>query len=354
MQNIKQVLYQDTDRKNEISPFIIAEMSGNHGGTLEQALEIVDAAAEAGTDALKMQTFTPDSMTLNIDRDEFKVTKKSSLWYGRKLYDLFEEGQTPEEWHKPIFERAKQHGILCFSTPFDENAVDFLESLDSPAYKIASFENVDTPLIEYAASTGKPLIISTGMASLQEIEDAVSAAERGGCKQLTLLKCTSSYPAPPEHANLATIPELQRLFGCRAGLSDHTLGLGAAITATALGASVIEKHFTLSRDNGAIDSAFSMEPHELELLMSETRIAALAVGEVSFGPTAAEESALSKRRSLYVGQDMKAGDVFNKTNLRRIRPGMGLPPKHFSEILGKKITKDTKIGTPMSWDLIKP
>ena len=347
MQTIKNILYKDTHREGEKSPFIIAEMSGNHGGDLNQALKLVDAASEAGADCIKLQTFTPESMTLDIEKDEFKVTKKDSLWYGRKLFDLFKEGQTPIEWHKPIFEYAKEKGIICFSSAFDEKAVDLLEDLDAPAYKIASFENVDTPLIEYAASTGKPLIISTGMATLDEIEDAVSAAEKGGCKQLTILKCTSSYPAPPEDSNLATIMDIKKYFKCEAGLSDHTLGIGAAITATALGASVIEKHLTLSRDNNAIDSAFSMEPDELKLLMLETKNAALSVGKVFYGPTKVEESSRTKRRSVYIVEDIKKEKYLIQKNLRRIRPGLGIKPKFYNDIIGKTAAVDISRVLPL-------
>ena len=352
MQTIKQILYKGTEREHEISPFIIAEMSGNHGGTLEEALKIVDAAAKAGSDSIKLQTFTPSSMTLDIDRDEFKVTSQQSLWYGRKLYDLFSEGQTPREWHKPIFDRARQHGMLCFSSVFDEKSVDFLEQLNCPVYKIASFENVDIPLIKYTARTGKPLIISTGMATLEEIHDAVNAAKEGGCNQLTILKCTSSYPAPPQDANIATINDMKKRFGCEAGLSDHTLGNATAIAASALGASVIEKHFTLSRDNGAIDSAFSMEPNELKSLMRDTKNAILSVGKVHYGATKAEEAARDKRRSIYIAKDIKKGDVFNEDNLRRVRPGLGLSPKYYDEIIGRKASQDIVIGTALKWELV--
>lgn len=352
MKTLKQALYAGTARENEPGPFIIAEMSGNHNSSLDRALAIVDAAAASGVDAIKLQTFTPDSMTLNVDRDEFKVTNPKSPWYGRMLYDLYAEGQTPRDWHEAIFARAKSKGIICFSSPFDESAVDFLDELGAPAFKIASFENVDLPLIQYAASKGKPLIISTGMAKVGEIEAAVDTALSAGCKQLTILKCTSSYPTPVENANLLTIPHMSELFACQVGLSDHTLGIGAPIAATALGATVIEKHFVLSRAEGGIDSAFSLEPAEFESLVNESRVASLALGDVSYGPTQAEEAALEKRRSIYIVADLKAGDVLTTENLRRIRPGLGMAPKYWDEILGRTLKQDVTKGTPMSWDLI--
>ncbi len=352
MKTLKQALYAGTDRENESGPFIIAEMSGNHNASLDRALAIVDAAAESGVDAIKLQTFTPDSMTLNVDRDEFKVTNPKSPWFGRTLYDLYSEGQTPLDWHEKIFARAADRGILCFSSPFDESAVDFLDELGAPAFKIASFENVDIPLIRHAAKKGKPLIISTGMAKVGEIESAVDAALSAGCQQLTILKCTSSYPTPVENANLATIPHMAALFPCRVGLSDHTLGIGAAIAATALGATVIEKHFVLSRAEGGIDSAFSLEPAEFKALVDETRVAAVAMGEVSYGPTAAEAAALEKRRSIYIVDDLQAGDTLTEANLKRIRPGLGLPPKYWDQVLGRKINQSVPKGTALSWQLI--
>jgi len=353
MQNIKQVLYAGQDRADDPSPFIIAEMSGNHGQSLQTALEIVDAAAATGADAIKLQTFTPESMTLDLDEDDFRVTNKKSLWYGRKLFDLFKEGQTPREWHVEIFNRAKEKGILCFSSPFDEAAVEFLETLDAPAYKIASFENIDLPLIRFAAQTGKPMIISTGMANVGEIEEAVETALSSGCTQLTLLKCTSSYPAPAENSNLLTIPHMAKLFGCHAGLSDHTLGIGSPIAATVLGATVIEKHFTLSRADEAIDSAFSLEPDEFTLMVRETKTATEALGKISYGVTDADLAARSKRRSVYVTQDMRPGDIFTKENLRRIRPAKGLAPKFYDDVLGRQARLAIKRGTPLSWDIIE-
>ncbi len=352
MKTIKQVLYAGQEKADDTSPFIIAEMSGNHGASLDMALKIVEAAAKTGADAIKMQTFTPDSMTLDLDEDDFKVTNKNSLWYGRKLYDLYDEGQTRREWHQEIFDRAHSLGILCFSSPFDEAAIEFLETLNAPAYKIASFECVDLPLIRCAAQTGKPLIISTGMASIGEIDEAVEAATKAGCKQLTLLKCTSSYPAPPEDANLLTIPHMAELFGCQVGLSDHTLGIGAAVTATVLGGSIIEKHFTLSRDDGAIDAAFSLEPKEFTELVQETKTAAAALGKVSYGVTQADRAAREKRRSIYVVRDIAAGEAFTTENIRRIRPGHGLAPKYYEDVLRSKATRSISQGTPISWDLM--
>lgn len=334
------------------SPFVIAEMSGNHNQSLERALEIVDAAAKAGAHALKIQTYTADTMTLDLKRDEFFIADPNSLWKGNSLYDLYKQAYTPWEWHKPIFERAAQQGMIGFSSPFDFTAVDFLESLDAPCYKIASFENIDLPLIRRVAATGKPLIISTGMASVAEIDEGVKAARGAGCKDLILLKCTSSYPATPENTNLATIPHLRQLFGCQIGLSDHTMGVGAAVASVALGATVVEKHFTLRRADGGVDSAFSLEPEELTQLVVETERARLAMGQVHYGLTASEEKSKVFRRSLYITQDLKAGDVLTPENLRAIRPGLGLPPKYYERLLGKRVARDVVRGTPASWELL--
>jgi len=334
------------------APFVIAEMSGNHNQSLERALEIVDAAARAGAHALKIQTYTADTMTLDLKRDEFFISDPKSLWQGSSLYDLYKQAYTPWEWHKPIFERAQQQGMIAFSSPFDFTAVDFLESINAPCYKIASFENIDLPLIRRVAATGKPLIISTGMASVSEIDEAVQAARGAGCKDLILLKCTSSYPATPENTNLATIPHLRQLFGCQVGLSDHTMGVGAAVASVALGATVVEKHFTLARADGGVDSAFSLEPAELTQLVIETERARLAMGSVHYGLTASEEKSKVFRRTLYITQDMKAGDVLTAENLRAIRPGLGLPPKYYERLLGKRVTRDVVRGTPASWELL--
>lgn len=334
------------------APFVIAEMSGNHNRSLDRALRIVDAAAASGADALKIQTFTPDSMTLDLDEGEFTITDPKSLWHGRRLHDLYAEAMTPEAWHGPIFERARARGILAFSTPFSEEAVELLERLDAPVYKIASFELVDLPLIRCVAETGKPMILSTGMASLSEIGEAVEVALGAGCPNLTLLKCSSSYPASPESTNLVTMPVIGRAFGVNHGLSDHTLGIGVAVAATALGASVIEKHFTLDRAEGGVDSAFSLEPEAFRALVEETTRAAQAMGEIRFGGTEAEQPGRRKRRSLYIGEDMKAGDVLSPRTLRRIRPGMGLAPRHYEALLGRRVGRDVARGTPMTWDLL--
>jgi N-acetylneuraminate synthase len=330
-------------------PFIIAEMSGNHNQSLERALEIVEAAAKTGAHALKIQTYTPDTMTLDIDEREFHISDPKSLWTGASLYKLYGEAYTPWEWHKPIFERARELGMIPFSTPFDDTAVDFLESLDVPCYKIASFENTDLPLIRRVAATGKPLIISTGMATVAELDDTVRAAREAGCKDLILLKCTSTYPATAGNSNILTIPHLRELFGCEVGLSDHTMGVGVSVASVALGATVIEKHFTLNRADGGVDSAFSMEPAEMALLVVETERAWQALGQVGYGPTEAEKKSLQYRRSLYVVQDLKAGDILTKENVRAIRPGLGLPTKYLDVVLGKTVKIDIKRGTALSW-----
>ena len=333
-------------------PFIIAEMSGNHNQSLDRALDIVDAAAKTGADAIKLQTYTADSMTLDLQEKEFMISDPESLWFGRSLYDLYQEAATPWAWHEPIFNRCRELGLLCFSTPFDAGAVDFLEDLQTPAYKIASFENVDLPLIKKVAATGKPLIMSTGMATLSDLDEAVRCARKAGCSELILLKCTSSYPASPKDSNLLTIPHLRQLFDCPVGLSDHTRGIGAAIAAVALGAVMVEKHFTLSREDGGVDVAFSLEPGELRLLVREAKRAWQALGRVAYGPTEKEQKSLVFRRSLYITQDMEKGDVLSPQNLRSIRPGMGLPPKFYDQLLGKKINQQVKRGTPLSWDLL--
>ena len=334
-------------------PFIIAEMSGNHNQSLERALAIVDAAADAGVDAVNIQTYTADTMTIDIDTGEFSISDKDSLWKGETLYHLYEKAHTPWEWHTAIFERCKERGIMGFSTPFDDTSVDFLEDLGVPCYKIASFENVDLPLIRKVARTGKPIIASTGMTSVAELSDLVQTARENGCTDLTLLKCTSSYPASPEGTNLRTIPHMRELFGCAVGLSDHTLGIGASVASVALGAVVIEKHFTLSRAEGGVDAAFSLEPAEMAQLVRECRTAALALGAVSYERAEQEQKSLQFRRSLYVVEDMKAGDVFTEKNLRRIRPGMGLSPKYYDIILGKKANCNITRGTAVQWDLIE-
>jgi pseudaminic acid synthase len=331
---------------------IIAEMSGNHNRSLERALKIVEAAAKAGADAVKLQTYTADTMTLDLSGAGFSIADKKSLWHGRKLYDLYKEASTPWEWHKPIFERCRKLGMIGFSTPFDETAVDFLESLRVPMYKIASFELVDLPLIRKVASTGKPIIISTGMATKKEIGEAVNTARKAGAGEIVLLKCTSSYPASPKDSNLMTIPDLKKSFRCRVGLSDHTMGSGAALASLALGATVIEKHFTLSRSDGGVDSAFSMEPEELADLVAQALSARQALGKVFYGRTGLEKNSLIFRRSLYIVKDMKKGEALTAENMRSIRPGLGLPPKYYGRLLGRKIMTDAKKGTPLKWAIV--
>lgn len=340
------------DLKKLDKPFIIAEMSGNHNHSLERALSIVDAAAEAGVDALKLQTYTADTMTIDKSDGEFFISDVNSLWKGESLYSLYQKAYTPWEWHRAIFERCQEKGIIGFSTPFDFTAVDFLEELECPVYKIASFENIDLPLIKRVAQTGKPMIVSTGMASVGELKELVDTARDNGCEDLTLLKCTSSYPATPEGTNLLTIPHMQELFKCNVGLSDHTLGIGAAVASIALGARVIEKHFTLCRADGGVDSAFSMEPAEMAQLVRECNTAVQAMGHVSYEMQEQEKNSLIYRRSLYIVKDMKAGDVLTEENLRSIRPGLGLPPKYYDELLGKKVKCDVKMGTAMKWDFV--
>ncbi len=333
-------------------PFIIAEMSGNHNRSLVRAMEIVEAAASTGVHALKLQTYTPDTMTLNSDEKEFFIDDPKSIWKGKSLYDLYKEAYTPWEWHEPIFQRCREFGLICFSSPFDNTSVDFLEKLDVPCYKIASFEITDIPLIRKAASTGKPIIISTGMATASEIGEAVHAARQSGCNDLILLKCTSTYPASPEDSNILTIPHMRELFECEVGLSDHTLGIGAAIASVALGATVIEKHFTLSREDGGVDAAFSMEPQEMRSLVMETERARKALGRVGYGPTERENESIIFRRSLYVVKDIRAGDVFSEDNVRAIRPGKGLLPKYIDVFMGRSAKMDMKKGTPLSFDFL--
>ena len=333
-------------------PFVIAEMSGNHNQSLERALEIVEAASQAGAHAIKLQTYTADTMTLDIRGGSFEINDPDSLWEGNNLHDLYKIAYTPWEWHAPIMERARDLGLICFSSPFDETAVDFLLDLDVPAFKIASFENNHLPLIEKAASTGKPLIISTGMATLGELDHAVTTARDAGCEQLVLLKCTSTYPATPHNTNISTIPHLQQLFGAEVGLSDHTMGIGVAVASVALGASVIEKHFTLCRADGGVDSAFSLEPHELKSLVLETGRAWESIGSITYGPTAAEMKSLIYRRSIYVSSEIRKGDEFSHENLRIVRPGDGAHPSLINLIVGSKSPKDFQAGTPLSLEQI--
>ena len=333
-------------------PFVIAEMSGNHNQSLERALEIVESAAKAGAHGLKIQTYTADTMTLDISEREFFVSDLQNLWQGQSLYSLYQQAYTPWEWHKPIFDRCKELGMVGFSTPFDETAVDFLESLDVPCYKIASFENIDLPLIRRVASTHKPMIISTGMANIAELDETVRTARDAGCEDLVLLKCTSTYPAKPANTNILTIPHLRDLFDTQVGLSDHTMGIGVAVASVALGATVIEKHFTLSRADGGVDSTFSMEPEEMRQLVIETERAWLSLGKISYGATESETKSLMYRRSLYIVQDIKKGDMLTSQNLKAIRPGLGLTPKYYDVLLGKMVNQDIKKGTPVSWEIL--
>ena len=334
-------------------PFVIAEMSGNHNQSLYRALEIVDAAAAAGAHALKLQTYTADTMTLDIAEGDFVITDPNSLWHGRTLYDLYQEAHTPWDWHKPIFERARNHGMIPLSTPFDDSAADFLESLEAAVYKIASFENTDLPLVRKVASKGKPMIISIGMATLAEIDETVRAARSAGCQDIILLQCTSTYPATPENTNLATIPHMRTAFGCEVGLSDHTMGVGASVASVALGATVIEKHFTLARADGGVDSAFSLESQEMASLVIESERAWQAIGRAQYGAVSAQEAkSLAFRRSLYVTADVAAGEAFTKDNVRAIRPGFGLAPKWQDIVLQRTAKQPIKRGTPLSWELL--
>ena len=334
------------------TPFIIAEMSGNHNQSLERALEIVEIAANTGAHAIKLQTYTADTLTIDKSDGEFFISDPNSLWKGESLYNLYKKAYTPWEWHKPIMDKCKELGILCFSTPFDFSAVDFLEDLKVSAYKIASFENIDLPLIRRVAKTGKPIIISTGMASVQEIAESVETIRSEGNDQIVLLKCTSTYPATPENTNILTIPHMRDLFKCEVGLSDHTMGIGVSVASVALGASVIEKHFTLRRVDGGVDSTFSMEPEEMKALVIETKRAKEALGTISYGVIEAEKKSLVFRRSLYVVKAIKAGEVLTKENVRSIRPGFGLPPKYIDLVLGKRVNRDISYGEALQWNMI--
>ena len=333
-------------------PFIIAEMSGNHNQSLEKALEIIDAAAGTGAHAIKLQTYTADTLTIDVSHDEFCIKDPNSLWKDRNLYELYQEAYTPWEWHKALFDRAKEKGMLCFSTPFDDTSVDFLEELGVEVYKIASFENNHLPLLRKVAQTGKPVIMSTGISTLADIEIAVKTLKDNGCKDLILLKCTSTYPATPENTNLKTIPHMATLFDCHVGLSDHTLGIGVAVSSVALGARVIEKHFTINRSEGGVDSAFSLEPAEFKMLVEESERAFLAIGKVTYGIMEVEKKSEMFKRSIYIVKDMVEGEVFTEENIRIIRPGLGVKPKYFDVMIGKKINKAAKRGTALSFDLI--
>ncbi|TWU37666.1 Pseudaminic acid synthase [Novipirellula aureliae] len=330
--------------------YLIAELSANHGGSLDHAMESIRAMKDSGADAVKLQTYTADTLTIDCDRDDFKVGT-GSLWEGRTLYDLYQEAHTPWEWHEPLFQLANDLGMDCFSTPFDKTSVDFLETLNPPAYKIASFELVDLPLIEYVASKGRPVIMSTGMGSLAEIHDAVEIVKKAGVP-LALLKCTSAYPALPESMNLQTIPHLADAFGVPAGLSDHTLGIAVPVAAVALGACIIEKHFTLSREAPGPDSAFSLEPHEFKAMVDAVRVTEQALGTVNYELTEKEQASKVFRRSLYVVKDIAKGDMFTEKNVRSIRPGYGLPPKRLSEVVGRTARQDIAAGTALQLELL--
>ena len=352
-------------------PFIIAEMSGNHGGSLKRALSIVEAAAKTGVQALKLQTYTADTITMNCrDNKDFYIEDPKSLWKGAWLYDLYQEAHTPWEWHKPIFDRAKELGIECFSSPFDETAVDFLESLNVPAYKIASLECTHVPLIKKVASTGKPIIISTGIASIEEVELAVTTAKNAGAKDIIILKCTSSYPAKVEDANLATITDMEKRFGVFVGVSDHTMGVDVSVAACAYGAVLVEKHFIDTREKPTVDSAFSLEPDEmkklvdnaakaaknpqaLEAILEDKTVAELSKGEVRYGGSEAEQKSRQFRQSVIVAKDIKAGEIFTRDNLLVRRPGFGLEPKYYEELLGKVATRDLKFGQATTMDMVK-
>lgn len=350
MYQLKEITLGDRKIGDRERPFIIAEMSGNHNQSLDRALEIVDEAAKAGADAIKLQTYTPDTMTIDETGGLFSIDDKDSLWYGKNLYELYELAHTPWDWHQPIFERAKKVGLLPFSTPFDDTSVDFLEELGVAAYKVASFENTDWTLLKKIASTGKPVIMSTGAATLADLDEAVNVLRSHGCEDLVLLKCTSTYPATPENTNLLTIPNMRDTFRCHIGLSDHTLGIGVAVASVAMGARVIEKHFTLSRADGGVDAAFSIEPHELKGLVEESERAFLAMGSVKYGIQKAEEKSLRYKRSIYVVKDIQKGEEFTPENVRVIRPGDGLKPKYYEKVIGKIAKQDLKRGTPLNWE----
>lgn len=337
---------------NGCPPFIIAELSGNHDQSLEKALQMVEAAADAGVSAIKLQTYTAATMTLNLKHNEFYIADPSSLWHGYSLYDLYHKAHTPWEWHGPIFKACQARGLICFSTPFDFTAVDFLESLDAPCYKIASFENTDLPLIRRVAKTGKPLIISSGMATLTELAEAIDAARTAGAKDIIILKCTSAYPADASQSNLRTLMHIGETFQYPVGISDHTLGIGVAVASIALGAVVIEKHFTLSRAEGGVDAAFSLEPNEFASLVKEANRAWQSLGRVHYGAGEGEQKSLQFRRSLYIVEDVQEGEVYSDKNVRAIRPGLGLPPKYISMVLGRTATRALKKGTPLSWDIL--
>ena len=333
-------------------PLIVAEMSGNHNKSLDRAMMLVEQAAKSGAHMLKLQTYTADTLTINSEKKDFQILSEDSLWKGNTLHSLYDEAHTPWEWTEKIIKRCNELNIMCFSTPFDETAVDFLEKLNVPAYKIASYENVHLPLIRKVAKTKKPIIISTGLASISEIEDAVNVLKEENCDQFALLKCTSAYPASPENSNVLTIPDLRKKFNCEVGLSDHTVGIGAALAAISHGATIVEKHFTLDRNDGGVDSSFSIEPNELKLLVDESKKTWQALGTIKYGVTESEKIGLQFRRSIYVIKDIDKDEQLTNKNIRIIRPGKGLLPKHFDKILGKKVNQKISRGTPMSWEFL--
>ena len=333
-------------------PIIIAEMSGNHNKSLERALKIVERVAKSGAHILKLQTYTADTLTIQSNKDDFVIKDKNSLWSGRTLYDLYNDAHTPWDWHPKIMKRANELGLLCFSTPFDETAVDFLEDLNVPAYKISSFENVHLPLIRKVAKTGKPIIISTGLASEKEIEEAVATLKENNCENFALLKCTSSYPADPKDSNILTIPDLRKKFNCEVGLSDHTTGIGCALAAISNGATIIEKHITLDKKDGGVDSSFSIQPEELKLLVSESENAWKSLGKIFYGPTKTEENILDYRSSIYFVEDLNENEIITSKNIKIIRPGRGLKPKFFNELIGRKVKQKITKGTPVSWEFL--
>ena len=349
---IEKIVIDNIRIGKNFKPVIVAEMSGNHNQSLDKALKIVEEVAKTGAHALKIQTYTADTLTINKTDGDFFLGDKNSLWYGMSMYELYQKAHTPWDWHKPIFDRCKKLGLLCFSSPFDETAVDFLEDLNCPCYKIGSTENTDVNLLKKVASTRKPIIISTGMATVTELGEMVSILRDAGCKDLVLLKCTAAYPSSPSDANLLTIQHMSKMFNCYVGLSDHTLGTGVAIASAALGAVMIEKHFTISREDKGVDSEFSMEPNEFKGMVTDTEVAWSALGKIHYGTTKDENSNIS-RRSLYFVKDLKKGDIITKDNVRSIRPGYGLPVKYFDYVLGMKVTHDVLRGTRLSFDLLK-
>ncbi len=332
-------------------PYVICELSGNHNGSLERAIQLLEAAAATGADAIKIQSYTPDTMTIDHDGPGFRIER--GLWHGRTLYDLYGEAQTPFEWHEPLFRRARELGVTLFSSPFDETAVDLLEALGAPAYKIASFEAVDLPLVAYAASKRKPMIISTGMANIEEIGEAVRTARENGCEEIVLLHCVSSYPAPDEQSNVRTVPDLAERFGVVSGLSDHTSGSAVAVASIALGGCVVEKHFTLRREDGGPDSSFSLEPDEFRALVDDCKRAWRSLGKATYDLQGCESGSIEFRRSVYVVRDVAAGETLTRENVRSIRPGHGLPPKHLPEILGRPAARDLRRGEPLDWPAVR-